>query len=95
LHFRAKPGALFTAEDYGLDNVELWPEHWPAWGLYLEMAGQWRRAGMSGTPVALDYGPLFARMERMRLADDDWEDLFDDVRVLERAALDQMQDNEK
>ena len=50
---------------------------------------------MSGTPVALDYGPLFARMDRMRLADDDWEDLFDDVRVLERAALDQMQDNEK
>lgn len=50
---------------------------------------------MSGAPVALDYVALFARMERMRLADSDWEDLFDDVRVLERAALDQMQDNEK
>ncbi len=37
--------------------------------------------------MALDYGPLFARMERMHLSDDDWNDLFSDVAVIEAAAV--------
>lgn len=55
------------------------------------MSGQWR-AGFGGG-FALDYTPLFMRMERMRLADDAWEELFADVRVLEAAALEQMKAN--
>lgn len=50
------------------------------------MSGQWR-VGFGG-PFALDYSTLFARMERLRLDDDDWEQRFQDVRVLEAAALD-------
>jgi len=44
-------------------------------------------------PTALDYTALFARMDRMRLHDDDWRSLFDDVRVLEAQALRSMRES--
>lgn len=50
------------------------------------MSGQWRIAP-SGSVMALDYGPLYARMERMRLDDDDWEELFANFTVIEAAAI--------
>lgn len=95
MHFRAGPDSLFTAEDYGFDHVEVWPENWPVWRLWLEMATQWRYAGMSGTRTGLDYTPLMARMERMRLSDEDWESTFADIRSMELAAMEQMRDNDK
>ena len=81
----------FTADDYD-ETVEVWPENWQAWCLYVEMAGQWRHAssGMGSTPVALDYTALFMRMDRMRLDDEEWEHLFSDIRVIESAALQEM-----
>lgn len=33
-------------------------------------------------------------MERLGLSDDEWNDLFADIRVMEAAALEQMRDNE-
>ena len=75
----------FTADDFDGDPVELWPEHARAWQVFAEMSGQWRQA-FNG-PTALDYTALFARMDRLRLDSDAWEDLFADVRVLEAQAL--------
>jgi len=49
------------------------------------MSGQWR-VGFAG-PTALDYTPLFMRMDRMRLTDEQWHELYADVRTLEDAAL--------
>lgn len=72
------------AGDYD-DAFEVWPENWPSWQLFVQMSGQWR-VGFNGR-YALDYTPLFMRMERMRLSDEAWEDLFADVRVLEAASL--------
>lgn len=43
-----------------------------------------------GGYYALDYTALFARMDRMRLDDDRWEELFHDIRVCEAAALKEM-----
>lgn len=85
----------FTVEDYGFDYVEVWPENWPAWRLFCEVSGQWRVAGINGARFALDYTTLFMRMERLGLSDSDWEELFEDVRALESAALEQMRDNEQ
>lgn len=61
--------------------------------LFVQMSGQWR-AGFNG-PMALDYTPLFMRMDRLRLDDRAWEELFYDVRVIEAAALDEMKANQK
>lgn len=54
------------------------------------MSGQWRTSGM-GARIALDYTPLFMRMDRMGLSDEAWDDKFRDIRVIEGAALDAMQ----
>ena len=78
-----------TRDDY-VQHAEVWPENWPAWCLFAELSTQWRTAGMAGARVGLDYGPLFARLDRIAADRDEWEQLFQDVRVLEAAALDQM-----
>jgi hypothetical protein len=77
--------AGFSVEDY-LMTAELWPENWSAWRVFCDISGQWRLAA-NGQPFALDYGPLFTRMDRLNLSADEWEDLFQDIRVLEAAAL--------
>lgn len=81
------------AEDDINEPVDVWPENWSSWRLFTEMSGQWRLAPMGGK-YAMDYGVLFMRMERMNLADEDWEGLFLDVRVLEAAALEQISLND-
>lgn len=43
-----------------------------------------------GGPTGLDYGPLFALMDRMKLSDEDHDELFGDIQTLERAALEAM-----
>lgn len=70
--------------------MSVWPDCWASWQLFCELSGQWRTGGM-GDRIALDYTPLFMRMDRMRLSDDDWNDLYRDIRVIEGAALDAMQ----
>lgn len=37
--------------------------------------------------MSLDYGPLYALMERQELSKADWNDLFADVTVIEAAAV--------
>jgi hypothetical protein len=74
-----------TLEDYADDFVECWPENWRAFTTFAPISTQWR-AGSAG-PFALDYGVLLQRLDRMKLADAEYEALFDDVRVLEAAAL--------
>ena len=68
--------------------VEVWPENWPAFALLVKMQTQWR-SSFSG-PSGLDYLVLLALMARLNLSDADHDELFDDVQVLERAALETM-----
>jgi hypothetical protein len=46
-----------------------------------------------GGYIGLDYGPLFELMSRQGLQGQDWQDMFDDIQVLESAALDQIRNN--
>lgn len=57
------------------------------------MQTQWHcTAGPMGgsSHTGLNYLVLFAFLDRMKLADDDYEDLLCDVQTLERAALEAM-----
>jgi hypothetical protein len=74
-----------TLEDFADDYVECWPENWPAFTTFAPISRQWRM-GFAG-PIALDYGVLFHRLDRMKLSDEEYEILFDDIRTLEAAAL--------
>lgn len=55
------------------------------------MQSQWN-AGMSGA-TGLQYLVLLALMDRMKLSDEEHESMFEDIQILERAALEAM--NEK
>lgn len=46
-----------------------------------------------GGPIGLDYGPLFRLLDLQDLTREAWNDLFQDVRVIEAAALEQMSKN--
>ncbi|EHK64776.1 DUF1799 domain-containing protein [Achromobacter arsenitoxydans] len=77
-----------TPEDVAGDPVEIWPENLAAFELFVALRSQWR-VGMAGA-TGLDYGVMFHKMDRMDLAPDRYEELEDQMRVLEHAALDEM-----
>ena len=54
------------------------------------MSGQWRYS--FGGKEALDYTPLFMRMDRMGLDDKAWNELFHDIRHIESAAIEKMRE---
>lgn len=66
-------------------SLEIWPENKPAIDLFISLSTQWR-IGMNGS-TGLDYNVLFTRMDRMKLSDQDYDWLFDDIRVIEAEAL--------
>jgi hypothetical protein len=70
------------------ETVELWPDHAPALRLMQTMATQWR-VGPGGA-IGLDYGVLFELMRRQGIADADWNETLDDLRIMESAALKEM-----
>lgn len=63
----------------------MWPENWPAVELFLGCATQWRVDGMSGAVLGLDYQGVEALMRIRRVRDR--AALFDDLQIMERAAL--------
>jgi hypothetical protein len=79
-------GTGFTPADYETDDFELWPENMRAFILFSTLQTQLRTGGMGGV-IGFDYSVYFARMDRMKLSDQDYEWLFDDIRVIEAEAL--------
>lgn len=75
-----------TLDDVASPPVELWPENEQAVNVFLTLGTQWRFSGAGG-PVGLDYNVLFTRLNRMPLADAAYEELFEDIRILESEAL--------
>jgi hypothetical protein len=68
--------------------VEVWPENWQAWQLFAYMQTQWR-IGFGGR-TGLDYTVLHHKMDRMNLDPEEYEQLENDIRMLEFAALEAM-----
>lgn len=78
-----------TQEDVANDRViEVWPEHWDAFQLFSMLRTQWR-VGAKG-PTGLDYGVVFSCMDTLRIKRRARIEMLDDIRVMEREALDQM-----
>ena len=75
------------------DDMEVWPENWPALELFSALGTQWR-VGMAGA-TGLDYTAIMAVMDLQNTAPEDRRGLFDDVRVMERAALQMMAEQAK
>jgi hypothetical protein len=75
----------FRPEDYETEDVEIWPENDAAIGLFSTLTTQWRMG--PGGPIGLDYNVLFYRLDRMHLGEEQHQQLFDDIRVIELEAL--------
>lgn len=79
--------------------MEVWPENWPAWSLFCQVSTQWRMGvqsfmgGAVSMPIGLDYGAVYPLLDRIAQDAGEWMDLFEDLQILERAALKQMSEN--
>lgn len=70
------------------EAVGIFDENIPAFLLFSELATQWRM-GYAG-PTGLDYAVLPAVFDVYPIAPADRRAMFDDIRVMERAALNEM-----
>ncbi len=81
-------GSGFTLEDFEDDFVEVWPENHEVFGLFSTLQTQWR-TGMSG-PTSFDYNTLFTTMTLMEFDKRKQVEMFQDIRVMEAAALNEI-----
>lgn len=78
-----------TAADFEAeDTVEVWPDNVAAVNLLIRMGTQWR-VGMAGL-IGLDYSALPAVLRLSGVPRSEWAELFEDLQVLEGAALEQV-----
>lgn len=71
--------------------VEVWPDNWPAVELFLKLLTQWRTG--PGGIIGLDYNVALAFIARKNLENEAFDALFDDLRILEAAALETIEEN--
>lgn len=75
-----------TPEDFEGEEVEIWPEVWPAFCLFEFLQTQWNTGGMGGA-TGLKYEVMWRKMDRMSLEPDEYDQLEEDIRVMEFEAL--------
>jgi hypothetical protein len=73
--------------------VEIWPDNLQSVNTFIALSTQWR-TGMSGA-TGLDYTAIPGVLRMLGIARKDWPEVFEDLRVLEDAALIKMRDNQK
>lgn len=81
----------FKASDYGSQVVEVWPDNWPTWAFWCDFASTQWRVGING-PTGLDHTAVIADLRTLRLPRKDFDELFADVRMMERLALTAMRE---
>lgn len=78
-------GAMLAAAAAN-EVIEVWPENWRPWTLFTSLNTQWNVVGTAGR-TGLRYESLYPLLDRMTSTDEEWRSLFEDVQVMERAAL--------
>ena len=76
-----------TAEDV-FEDVEIWPEHELAFAVFRRLNTQWA-AGPNG-PIGLKYESVYPLIDRYAPAQ--FDDVFDDIQVMEAEALNVMRE---
>jgi hypothetical protein len=64
---------------------EVWQDCWTSVGVLSAIATQWRVGGDG--PIGLDYAAIPVALRLMGIPRREWQQVFDDVRVMEDAAL--------
>ncbi len=68
----------------------MWPDNLQSVNVFIAMSTQWRLA-MSGA-TGLDYNALPAVLRMTDVARKDWSEIFEDLRIMEDAALNTMRE---
>lgn len=68
-----------------MTSTEIWPENVQAFNLFQGLRTQWR-VGING-PTGLDYFVAYHRMDRMGLTAEEYQQLDQDLQVMEVTAL--------
>lgn len=74
-----------TLEDIEEEEVEVWPDAWPAFRLFDAMGTQWRVG--PGGPSGLDYTAIPTAASMLGMKRRDLTEIFPDLRVMEVEAL--------
>ncbi|WP_081343582.1 DUF1799 domain-containing protein [Pseudomonas putida] len=74
-----------TLDDMETEDVEVWPDAWPAFCLFEALGTQWRLG--PGGPSGLDYAAIPGTAKMIGLKSRELSETFDDVRVMENEAL--------
>lgn len=78
-----------TEDDYADENIAwVWPCNVAAVNTFVALSTQWL-VGPAG-PYGLNYAVLYQKLDRMGISPSDAEQIEEDIRVLEDAALEQM-----
>lgn len=74
-----------TPEDVQEPPVDVWPESQQAFEIFASLRTQWRIsfAGVTG----LDYSVVYRKLDRLGLSADRYDELEEQIRVLEDAAM--------
>jgi hypothetical protein len=89
-HWR-RPSAAEAAElglkpsDYEEPVADLWPEHEEAFILYMQNHTQWR-VGPGGV-IGFDYSIYFREIDRLKLSEEDADEMMALIRMIEQSAL--------
>lgn len=90
----AKEPTAAEAAEWGMTIEEasppvgVWPDNMPTVSVFIAMSTQWR-VGMNG-PIGLDYTALSHVMRMTGVRRPEWPYVFDGVRIMESAALEEM-----
>ncbi|MFK0033032.1 DUF1799 domain-containing protein [Pseudomonas monteilii] len=74
-----------TLDDMEAEDVEVWPDAWPAFCLFEALGTQWRLG--PGGPSGLDYTAIPGAAKILGLKRRQLSEAFHDVRVMENEAL--------
>ena len=69
----------------------MWPENWVVFEMFCALQTQWS-VGMVGA-TGLRYEAAYPLIDRAAKTKEEWSEMFEDLRVLEMAALKQMSEN--
>lgn len=72
------------------NTLNVWPENWPAVQLFARVITQWH-SGPIGLPTGLDYSAVEATMRMTGVKKSERATMLEDLRVMEAAALREVQ----
>ena len=82
-----------TLEEASGPPVDIWPDNLNSFNAFVALLSQWRFA--TGGATGLDYAVIPTVLRLINIPRPAWAGVFDDLRVMEDAALEQMRKNRK